>query len=242
MKKDADSDKFLDDFFDEHPEYREPLNKGTEIAISRILERLFLDGKIDENRIHDLKYVWDVVIQNLDLLDNLPLQRERIDKQIMESAKDAAKLGRIPVVLILVATAIEHNLNIFYRDALENYSGLSSDEATEAIRSNASAKLGWLLHLVARDGISDPLLKRIKQIFDLRNAFVHYKAVIVPLNETDKATELIEKVNNIGLDNILNTPDEVESELAAKILTLIPAYRKADQLAADIAKRALSKK
>ena len=235
MTKNADIDDFrnsLEEFFEEHPEDHKILNEGVQITISRILEKLLLEGKIDETRTDDLKYVWSVVMQNLDLIDNLPLLRQRIDSELLESAKDAAQLGRIPVVVILVATAIEHRLNIFYRDILENYSGLSSDETTEAIRSNTSTKLGWLLHLVTRDGISDELLKRIKQIFELRNAFVHYKSVIVPIDETDKATELIEKVNNIGLETILNTPDEIEGELAAKIWTLMPVYRKADQLAA----------
>jgi hypothetical protein len=220
----------IDKLIDNDPELQEAMMQLAESMLPFILSELFLQGKIDENRIDDLKYVWSVVMQNIDIVENLR-GSNRIDEQLLESAKDAAQVDRIPVVVILVATAIEHRLNMFYREALENYSGLSSDESTEAIKSNATTKLGWLLHLVSGYKISDELLKKIRIILDLRNAFVHYKSIRVTLNETDKAEALISQVHTIGVDTILNTPDELESELAFLILALLPAYEKANQLA-----------
>jgi hypothetical protein len=161
----------------------------------------------------------------------MPAFREQLDDQFLESAKEAAQLGRIPVAVVLVATAIEHRLNIFYRDVLEDYSGLSINETTEAIRSNAATKLGWLFHLVTSKEIPDELFRQIKQVFDLRNAFVHYKSIMVSWNEKEKSAELIEKVNEIGLQNILDLPDKVEEELATIAANLIPAYHKAYELA-----------
>jgi len=233
MTKNSHSDfnKVIDEYFATHPEDREIWDEGLETSIAGILSRLFLNKKIDENRTDDLEYVWGLVIQNLDVLDEMPALRERLDDEFLESAKEAAQLGRISVAIVLIATVIEHRLNIFYRDILEDYSGLSTNEATEAIRSNTSTKLGWLYRLITRDEISDELLKQIKQVFDLRNAFVHYKSIMVSLNETDKSTELIEKVNAIGLEIILNLPDKVEKELSKKAAKLIPAYRKAYELA-----------
>lgn len=227
-----DFSKIFDDFFASRPEAdREIFNDGLEATIAAILSRLFLSHKIDENRIDDLEYVWGLVITNLDLLEKMPAVREQLDDQFLESAKEAAQSGRIPVAVVLVATAIEHRLNVFYRDVLEDYSGLSVNETTEAIRSNTATKLGWLFRLVAGKEIPDELFRQIKQVFDLRNAFVHYKSIMVTFNEKEKSTELIEKVNEIGIQNILDLPDKVEEELSGIAANLIPAYHKAYELA-----------
>jgi len=230
---DIDIEKVLDEFVATHPEYkREIFDEAVELSIAGILSRLFLNNAIDESRTDDLKYIWELVIQNLYVLESLPMIRGRFDEELLETAREAAQADKIPVVVILIATVIEHRLNIFYRDVLEDYSGLSSSEATEAIRSNVSVKLGWLFHLTTRGHISDELTKQIKQIFDLRNAFVHYKSTMVTLNETNKTTELIDRVKDIGLENILGLPDKIDEELAKVVQKLVPAYQKAYKLAA----------
>ena len=225
---------------DQNPKLRKAVLDLAGVVLPYVIEELLLTGKLDKSRVNDLKYVSTVIQQNLDVVRNLRSSK-RIDSEIMESAKDAAKLGRTMVVVILVATAIEHRLNKFFRDVLERRAGLSSDDATEAIRSNINTKLGWLLQLVARSGLPDPLYKRIKQIMDLRNAFVHYKSVRVKLNEKDKSQTLIEQANAIGLDNILALPDELEAELASIIENLIPEYKMASKTAKVIT-RAVKRK
>jgi hypothetical protein len=229
---DIDFDKILEEVISSNPEFsRETLNESLEASIAGIILRLFLKNEIDESRINDLEYVWGLVIQNLDLLEEIPLIRQRFDDEFLESAKEAAEQGRISVAIILVATVIEHRLNVFYRDILEDYSGLSTNEATEAIRSNVSTKLGWLFHAITRDQISDDLARQIKQVFELRNAFVHFKSIMVPLGAADKAVELLKKVNEIGVENILNLPEKVTDELTEKAAKLMPAYQRAYELA-----------
>jgi hypothetical protein len=233
-----DIDRILDEVVTAHPEYtHEMLDEVVELSVAGILARLFLNQKIDETRTKDLKYVWELVMQNLDVLETLPLIRGRIDNQLLETAEEAAQAGRIPVVIILIATVIEHRLNIFYRDILEDYSGLSSDEATEAIRSNISAKLSWLYHLTTHDHFSSELITQVKQIFDLRNAFVHYKSAMVTIDETAKTAELIKRVKDIGFENILDLPNKIDKELAEKVPKLVPAYQKAYKLAEAMVNR-----
>ena len=229
---DFDFEKILDEVIASNPEFsREIWDEGLKSTIAGILARLFLKQEIDETRTDDLEYVWSLVIQNLDSLEEIPFIRHRLDDEFLESAKEAAEAGRVSVVVVLVATVIEHRLNVFYRDILEDYSGLSINEATEAIRSNVSTKLGWLFHAITRDQISEDLAKQIKQVFDLRNAFVHFKSIMVPLGEKDKSEELVKKVNDIGLENILNLPDKLDDELDEKVAKLLPAYEKAYNLA-----------
>ncbi|WP_035984512.1 hypothetical protein [Leptolyngbya sp. KIOST-1] len=233
MIQDTDSDfnEFLDKYFSENPEDLETWHKGIEEIIAGIIARLFLSQKIDEARADDLNYVWILILKNLDLLKTMPAQRAQFDHDFLASAKEAAQSRRIPVAIVLVATTIEHRLNIFYQDILEDYSGLLSGAATEAIRSSTSAKLGWIFQLTTGKKLSKQILNQIKQVFDLRNAFVHFKAISVPLDEKDKYEELLEKVNDIGMDNILDLPDKLERELSTIVHNLVPAYRKAYELA-----------
>ena len=74
------------------------------------------------------------------------------------------------------------------------------------------------------------LNKRVKQITDLRNAFVHYKAIGVSLNEPASLEILINQVNNIGIDKILNTPNDLESELHEKYEALFPEVELAHKI------------
>jgi uncharacterized protein YutE (UPF0331/DUF86 family) len=156
--------------------------------------------------------------------------RQRFDNQLIEAARDAIKQERIPVAIILVATSIEHVVNIFYREILEKRYKLSSDEATDAIRSNFQTKLSWLLKILSNHEISEELRKRVKQIIDLRNALVHYKALGSRFDEVDKVDSLVEQAKKIGLEVILNTPSDLESELASMLEAIFPEYELADRI------------
>jgi len=211
----------IDKIFENNPELQEIAHKVVYGVMPGIIESLLLSNELDKTRVDDIEYVWSVVIENLDLIEFVH-RSSRIDQEIIESAKDAANLGRICVTVILIATALEHSLNLFYRDVLQKRFELSSDDATEAIRSNLSTKLGWLLQIVTKSGLSAELCKRIRKIADLRNAFVHYKATPVSIDETDQLETLINQVHSIGIDIILDTPSVLERELSTLHETLIP--------------------
>ena len=219
----------LDKIFEENPELKEKSYEFLYELMPFIIESLLLSNKIDRTRTNDPKYVLSIIVQNLDVVDSLR-HGARIDHQIMEAAKEATEMGRIPVVVIVVETSLEHIINLFYREVLEKRFHLSSDEATEAIRSNFQTKLGWLMQIVGESKLSDELSKRIKQITDLRNAYAHYKAIGVSLNEKDKSVALINQAKSIGLDVILNTPDELEEELYSKYADLFPERELASKL------------
>jgi len=224
----------FDKVFEENPELQKNALDLAFHVMPSIIESLLLSDKIDRNRTDDMEYIASVVLEHLDVVDSLQ-HSSRIDDQLIETAREAALAGKIPVVVILIATTLEHIINLFYRETLEKGFGLSSDEATEAIRSNFQTKLGWLMQIVSENGLSDELRKRVKQITDLRNAFVHYKAIGVSLNEPDSLETLINQVNNIGIDIILNTPDELESELSKKYEALFPEIELSHQITEALA-------
>src|SRR5690242_3920894 len=211
----------LDKVFEENPELREKSYQLFYELMPYIIESLLLSNKIDKTNSDDPKYILSVILLNLDVIDDLR-HGARIDRQLLEAAREAAEIGRIPVVVILVATTMEHVVNLFYRDVLEKLFHLSTEDATDAIRSNIQTKLGWLMQIVGESKLPDELSKRIKQITDLRNAYAHYKAIGVSLNEKDTSEALLSQAKSIGIDVILDTPHELEQELYSKYENLFP--------------------
>lgn len=222
----------FDRLFKEDPEFAKAVEQVTIGLMPTILENLILDGKFDKSRIHDVNYIWLTVMQNLDVIEKIR-RSVRIDNELMDSARDAAKQNRITVVVILVATAIEHHLNMFFRDTLEGSYELSDKEVTEAIRSNTNAKLGWLFKIVSEKDMANDLEKRIRQIIELRNGFVHYKSIATSLNENDKIVEMVRQAETIGIEAILNTPIELESELSSIYASMFPEHATAIELAKE---------
>jgi hypothetical protein len=80
-------------------------------------------------------------------------------------------------MLVLIATVIEHQLNIVYREALSEHDNLDDDSITKIIRNNTlSDKTGWLFNLILRNEMDYNLQKELFKLAELRNQIVHYKA------------------------------------------------------------------
>jgi hypothetical protein len=122
------------------PEDRKMEHRLVYHVMPDLVEWLLLSNKLDKSRVDDLDYVWSVIDEHLDLAEFVH-SSSRIDHEIIESARDAAKLGRFAVVVILIATALEHSINLFYRDILQKRFPMSIEDTTEAIKSNLSVKL-----------------------------------------------------------------------------------------------------
>jgi hypothetical protein len=199
----------------------------TEIYRS-IITALLAEGILDTERLSDKQYVRTVVSQNAQEL--VPSLRGvvLIENDFLDSAREAVNTGRIPVAVVLVATTVEHKLNGFYRDLLEN-AGLTSEEATDAISSNMKVKTGWLMTLVTGHDLSEGVKKRIRQVNDIRNGFVHYKAHADRIDEMDNRgfAALMRQVEEIGIESILELPHDLETELHAILLDTFPSIRAA---------------
>jgi hypothetical protein len=196
-----------------------------------ILLALLAKQKIDRDRIGDREYVWSVVLENLDMLEEWEAVHV-IDEEFIASAKEAAGCGRISVALVLIATAIEHKLNLFYREILEWKCGLGRDDATQVIRNNADIKIGWLFNLVIGKDMSEELKKRIRQINQWRNSLVHYKAVPLHINDTSNVRDrILCEVRETGVEKVLNLPMDLEEELTKVRLEVIALLEESQKLA-----------
>lgn len=193
---------------------------------------------IDVNRIEDRDYVRTAVrgylkkrLESPETIDDWDVIQV-IDDDFTLSARDAVRAGRKFVALVLIATAIEHKINMFYRDVLEVKCGLRRDEVTKAIRIDSEAKLGWLLALVSGHELSADLKKRIKQVQEWRNALIHYKAVPKTIDaESHTIDRISREVEAVGIDNILSLPTELDEALQVIQLDIIPLMKEAYNIA-----------
>ncbi len=206
--------------------------QAVQVLLERIfpllIQQLLTQGKLDKERLNDLDYVRSIVFENSDLIESLKIGYI-IDEDFINSAHEAIEADRKSVAIVLVATAIEHKLNAFYRSVLETYFGLSNKETTEAIRSSFHTKLGWLMTLVSGSPISEELNKKIKKVIELRNGFVHYKVTSYSQDDFDSENtgydRLLQEVKRIGTENILELPNTLETFLREVEFEMDPNYK-----------------
>jgi hypothetical protein len=87
------------------------------------------------------------------------------------------KKGRKLIAIVLYASAIEQYVNQSYGLMLHAH-GLKSAEIEKIVRTlNIEPKLSWLLRLVTKKEFPNNLGKRLRAIFELRNAIVHFKGI-----------------------------------------------------------------
>lgn len=179
-----------------------------------LLHTLMQQGKLDPDKLDDTLYVWTVVRNNEDAVKNLRASW-RVDEDFMKSAQEAIVAERYAVAVVLIAIVIEHRINMFYRDVLENEANLSSETVKEILRSNMNTKLGWLLPLSTKKDLPIELRRSIRQIIDWRNAFIHYKAEMTLLDDLadHPYMSLVQQAKDFGLENIMKIPDQLEEAL-----------------------------
>jgi len=197
-----------------------------------ILYALLAEEKIDKDRVGDRDYVWSVIMENLDIIEDFEAIH-LIDDEFIASARDAAESGRMFVTLVLIAIAVEHNLNDFYRCVLEHKCHMSRDEATQAIRRNdAESKIGWFYSLVSGRELPEELIMRIRQVHQWRNSLVHYKVVPCHINDkTSGSNRILHEVREVEVEKILKLPMDVEKELTKVKLELIPLLEESENIA-----------
>ena len=154
-----------------------------------------------------------------------------VGQDFVEWSKRAVDEGDYFVAVVLIATALEQELNICYR-FLFREDGLADEEITRIIKNhNIDSKLTWLLKVAARTQLDEELRKKVKLIFDTRNSIIHYKAVPSKLGQDvgsfDKIELELQKVREIDLVDLykqfsdelrkLTLPKDKDWELSIEI-------------------------
>jgi hypothetical protein len=150
------------------------------IALRDIAPSLFREmlkrGLIDPARKSDPAYLLKAFRSNTRIIDDVPVVWN-LYSGFIRIAELAVDNDEPEVAIVLLATAVDHILNIYYVERLAPR-GLSEKDVALMIRSlNTEAKMGWLNSLTGPLEIPDDLKKRLLALMELRNAIVHYKAL-----------------------------------------------------------------
>ncbi|MCA9994930.1 MAG: hypothetical protein KDE56_04245 [Anaerolineales bacterium] len=196
-----------------------------------ILKEMLSRDLVDLDKREDRFYLWTIVKENaLNILPGLE-RLTYIHDEFVSVAQYAIENEKHYTAIILIATAIEHSLNLFYRELL-TLKGLSAQEITQIIRSNnIQAKTNWLLSLIGQFTIPDDMKKSINDIIELRNALVHYKAVPTKIDVADGSWEMIRnKLKQMDIKKLMIVPDELDELLDSELDKLDPNRQLAVEL------------
>lgn len=210
-------------------ELREWYEDILESTMYPILLKMLKNNLIDLEKANDGMYLWGVIQEKMPEIT--PEIFILLHKDFLEVAKYCVENGKHPTAIILVATAIEHVTNIFYRSLL-SHKGLLDAQITEIVRrNNIEAKLGWLLTVTCNATLPDDLLNNIKEIIELRNALVHYKAIPEKMDVESGSWENIKpKVDKIDYEQLLDIPDELDYALMETLEGIDPSRKIAREL------------
>lgn len=200
--------------------------------LPKLLYELLSRNLIDQSKAHDVEYLWSVVTDSQnDVFDNLKVLTE-IHGEFKKVTEYAILNGNKMVSVILLATSVEHVLNLYYREML-SIKNLPESEITEIIRSsNFNTKLGWLMSIVGNVNLHKGMINNLKNLIDARNAIVHYKAVPGKLDVRNGSDDSIKaKLKTINLPEMLNLLDELEALFEAGLDAADPNRKMAVEFA-----------
>ncbi len=209
-------------------------------TIPLILEKLLAKGLIDINRIDDHKYLNKIIRQSIEAPElavekgNQEYIVEGIEltvtfhQDFIEIAEYAIENGKLCVAVILLATTIEHILNIYLRIILSNR-GLPSEEITRTIRrSNFHSKIEEFISISDKSSFPENVQEQVKQLIRIRNAIVHYKAVPLEIgnNGENKGSEgyIEEEIEKLNFDKLLKLPNQLENIFQTILHKMNPKY------------------
>ena len=167
---------------------------------------------IDRDRVNDFEYINDIFRRNIDeFIFEVPIE---IHQGFLETAQYAIDNGNPHVAIVLIATAVEHSLNLYYREIFL-LKGLTHKEITQVIRSNnIQAKLSWLLFLSGEIKIPEDIIKKINYLVELRNAVVHFKAVPDKWDDntpTGSWNDINQKLKNVNFAELMEISDKLDN-------------------------------
>ena len=146
-----------------------------------------------------------------------------IEEEFIDEAVSLWKEGKKIKSIVLYASAVEQYANQICRTVLEAH-GLDEQAATTIIRAlNIDAKLSWLSTLVSKKEFPERLGRRLRSIFELRNAIVHFKAVTAhPDSNEDSFSKIENGLKSLGRMRLSNDFGKLQKGLWDVVLRKDP--------------------
>jgi hypothetical protein len=217
---------------EEMPLSKEKITFVLKEFVPGILIQLLLNGMIDKSKISDPDYLWSKVINDMGEILGDIFYIVNAHKDFLEIAKIAIDTNKQMVAVVLISTTVEHILNCHYRYFMR-LSGFTDEDITKIIKNNNfDDKTGWLMTLIFKTELEPNLKRNIKNLIDIRNAIIHYKAVPFKLDDairTDSHSIIENQIKNLDFD-MLAIPEELEEALNAQLIKLNPDLNLVDEM------------
>jgi len=187
-----------------------------------LVRNLIISGILDTKRLSDKKYIWSVIREHPELINKFGISVE-IGDSFLQSARDAIALERPEVAIVLLATSIEHKLNVFYRKYHESKGDLDKNAITNTLRKKKiPAKIAGLFTVTQRKMDKD-FLKSITKLVELRNEVVHYRmepSESFDDKNTGSHNQILKELENLNFDEIFKTIERLSDVLENELLNL----------------------
>lgn len=194
-----------------------------------VLSGLIHRGLINPEMENDRNYLWGIVNDNLEIIDDLQMVAN-IHKPFVNYAKDAFSKKDNQVGIVLLATSIEQIINTNYRLILGLHN-FSNDEITIIIKTtNYDAKLSWLFKLATNTEFPKGLKKKIQEVFETRNSIIHYKAMPTPIYDPDFVDNIKKNFDTQGIKDILNLPELIDNHFVKIYQNIDLDYERIEKL------------
>lgn len=121
-----------------------------------------------------------------------------IEHNFLKQSIESWRRGDRLVALVLYATAVEQHVNSMYQHIIPAQ-GWTSSQVTNLLREvNMDAKLDWMFEAFAKRRFPAALKKRLRTVFAIRNAIVHFKGEVAPIESyADSHTKLEEQLKSL---------------------------------------------
>lgn len=186
--------------------------------------RYLLDTRvISEEELEDNSVVRQKIEDNLPHLLTLVNVITVYRESFLKTANDLIDKDVPEVLVVLIATAVEHSIDMFYRELLF----LEEQVITEIVGKNSIGdKLGWLFQISTNyeHEFPDDLRREVISVFELRNSVVHFKALGEPLDDEGPQT-LYRRLEALNIKRLLQLGEVVHQTLEAVLEDMLPSHR-----------------
>ncbi len=114
-----------------------------------------------------------------------------IDETFLEQSIQSWRRGERFIAVVLYATAVEQYMNSMYQHILPTQ-GWTAKQITSFLREvSVDAKFSWMFEVFTKRRFPTALRKRLRTVFAIRNAIVHFKSELAhPDREEDSYSKI----------------------------------------------------
>lgn len=188
----------------------EEFNKALLRKLSPVIFEYALDNDmLDKSRINDKQYLYQILIDNADIVDDHELYMNFvIYDEFIDAVKCELDMGRKYSAVYLAGACLEHIINKFcYEVLLRKYDHKPYDIKIQLSKLSFKSKVTWYLERLVNTEINSLLVEKVLRIYNMRNDLAHYKsldATGLHKNEYEKIKEYIDIVVNDLVDVIMD--------------------------------------